>query len=44
MNKFEKYDGIQHFEPIYGKKNLEQTQINDLIKNKFGKDHRITLI
>jgi len=44
LNTCIEYDGIQHFEPIYGKKNLEQTQINDLIKNKFCKDHRITLI
>ncbi|MGY6765683.1 hypothetical protein ACW73O_11670 [Faecalibacterium prausnitzii] len=38
------YDGIQHFKPKFGKKQFEQTKINDSIKNAYCKEKGITLI
>lgn len=38
------FDGIQHFQPIYGKDSLNRTIINDRIKNEFCINNNITLL
>lgn len=38
------YDGIQHFEPIYGDVALKKQQLNDSIKNDFVKNNNLKLV
>lgn len=38
------FDGLQHFEPRFGKHSFEQTQKHDEIKNKYCKDNNINLL
>lgn len=38
------YQGIQHYKPKFGIKNLELTQIRDNIKYNYCKNHKINLI
>lgn len=38
------YDGIQHFEPKFGKEQFKKTKINDEIKNVYCKENNIPLI
>src|SRR5699024_501972 len=41
---FIEYDGIQHFEPKFGKEQLKKTKINDDIKKVYCKANNIPLI
>lgn len=38
------FDGIQHFEPIYGEANLIKQKHNDLLKNNLCYEHGISLL
>jgi len=43
-NTIIEYDGIYHFEPIFGKRELKKRQEFDKIKNEFCKSEEINLI
>lgn len=43
-NTMVEYDGIQHYEPIYGEEQLEYSKYRDYIKNKYCNDHGYLMI
>ena len=38
------YDGLQHFEPIFGKESFKETTEHDIKKNKYCKEKKINLL
>ena len=38
------FDGAQHYRPVFGEHNFEQTQKHDKIKNEYCESHNIELL